>query len=155
MQIRRCLKIGNVPNGEGFFRQTKPIWRRNTWCIPRKIGKVWRKKSHRLGMMTIFKQALGWKSWPFKPISPQMPWEGLERFRSKSCARIAPIKQRPQIWHIYRRPWPALCRSWAFLFLWPTPSCQANASKGHFKWKAAFTEGTNLRTLESVLKPSK
>ena len=22
---RRCLKIGNVPNGEGFFRQTKPI----------------------------------------------------------------------------------------------------------------------------------
>ena len=23
---RRCLKIGNVPNGEGFFRQTKPIF---------------------------------------------------------------------------------------------------------------------------------
>jgi DNA-directed RNA polymerase specialized sigma24 family protein len=22
---RRCLKIGNVPNGEGSFRQTKPI----------------------------------------------------------------------------------------------------------------------------------
>ena len=23
--IRRCLKIGNMPSGEGFFRQTKPI----------------------------------------------------------------------------------------------------------------------------------
>ena len=25
LQGRRCLKNGNVPNGEKFFRQTKPI----------------------------------------------------------------------------------------------------------------------------------
>ena len=52
------MKIGNMPSSERFFRQTKPIWRRNTWCIPRKIGNVWRKKSRRLGMLTIFKRAL-------------------------------------------------------------------------------------------------
>jgi len=61
---RRCLKIGNMPSSERFFRQTKPIWRRNTWCIPRKIGNVWRKKSRRLGMLTIFKRALSQvKTW--------------------------------------------------------------------------------------------
>ena len=41
-----------------FFRQTNTIFRRNTGCISRKIGEVWRKKDCCLGVLTFFKQAL-------------------------------------------------------------------------------------------------
>ena len=57
--VRRCLKNGNVPSGEEFFPPGKAIWRRNTLCISSQINAVWRGKNRRLGMLTIFKQALG------------------------------------------------------------------------------------------------
>jgi hypothetical protein len=45
-------------NGGEFFRQANTIFRRNTGCISRKIGAVWRKKDRRLGVLAFFKQAL-------------------------------------------------------------------------------------------------
>ena len=42
----------------GFCCQTRPIFRKNTGCLSRKIGEVWRQKTRWLGVLTIFKQAL-------------------------------------------------------------------------------------------------
>ena len=56
--FRRCLKNGTIHSGEGFFCQTSTIFRRNTGCISRKTGAVWRKKTRLLGVLTCFKQAL-------------------------------------------------------------------------------------------------
>ena len=55
---RPCLKNGNMTKCGGFCCQTRPIFRKNTGCLSRKIGEVWRKKACCLGVLTIFKQAL-------------------------------------------------------------------------------------------------
>ena len=56
--LRPCLKIGNVPDGEGFFARQGDLTRQYL-CIARKINAVWRKKNRRLGILTCFKHGLG------------------------------------------------------------------------------------------------
>ena len=46
---------------QGIFSPGKAIWRRNTLCISRQSNAARRKKARRLGVLTIFKQALSSK----------------------------------------------------------------------------------------------
>lgn len=55
---RACLKIGDVPSGEGFWAAGKQFFRRNPGGFQGKIVPSRGQKIRRLGMLTFFKQAL-------------------------------------------------------------------------------------------------
>ena len=55
--FKSCLKIGNVPNSEGFFARQGDLTQQY-FGIAWKINAVWRKKARRLGMLTFFKHGI-------------------------------------------------------------------------------------------------
>ena len=61
-RIRACLKIGDVPSGEGFWAAGKQFFRRNPGGFQGKIVPSRGQKIRRLGMLTCFKQALDTKT---------------------------------------------------------------------------------------------
>ena len=56
---RACLKIGDVPSGEGFWAAGKQFFRGNPDGFQGKIAPSRGQKTRRLGMLIFFKQALG------------------------------------------------------------------------------------------------
>ena len=56
---RACLKIGDVSSSEGFWAAGKQFFCRNPGGFQGKIAPSRGQKTRRLGMLTFFKQALG------------------------------------------------------------------------------------------------
>ena len=54
---RACLKIGDVPSGEGFWAAGKQFFRGNPDGFQGKIAPSSGQKARRLGLLTCFKQA--------------------------------------------------------------------------------------------------
>jgi len=68
---RACLKIGDVPGDEEFGAAGKQFFRRNPDGFQGKIAPSSGQKARRLGMLTFFKQALGYKNPSIATVSLQ------------------------------------------------------------------------------------
>ena len=68
---RACLKIGDVPGDEEFGAAGKQFFRRNPDGFQGKIAPSSGQKARRLGMLTFFKQALGYKNPSMATVSLQ------------------------------------------------------------------------------------
>ena len=70
-RLRAYLKIGDVPSGEEFGAAGKQFFRRNPDGFQGKIAPSSGQKVRRLGMLTFFKQALGYKNPSMATVSLQ------------------------------------------------------------------------------------